>query len=111
MVHESSIRMIQRYRENDHKSMTQCRRLFIVLALFSGPVFAQDASQCGFIQEANYRSLCRALVEKNASQCGFINDSDLRSMCRALAGNDKSQCGFITNNDQRAMCRALTANR
>ncbi len=111
MVHESSIRMIQRYRENDHKSMTQYRRLFIVLALFSGYVFAQDDSQCGFIQEANYRSLCRALAEKNASQCGFINDSDLRSMCRALAGNDKSQCGFITNSDQRAMCRALTANR
>ena len=75
------------------------------------PALAQDPSQCGFIQESNYRSLCRALAEKNSSQCGFITESNLRSMCRAIADKDSSQCGFISNNDQRSMCRALTASR
>ena len=61
----------------------------VILSLLLGIttlVEAQDASQCGFIQEANYRALCRALADKNTSQCGFINDSDLRAMCRAIAG-------------------------
>lgn len=74
-------------------------------------VYAQDSSQCGFITEINYRSLCRALADKNASQCGFITESNLRSMCRAIVDKDSSQCGFINNNDQRAMCRALTLGR
>ena len=75
------------------------------------PSFAQDPSQCGFISESNYRSLCRALAEKNSSQCGFISESILRSMCRAIVEKDSSQCGFINNNDQRSMCRALTVSR
>lgn len=85
-----------------------------VMSLFlfgAQPAFAQDPSQCGFIQESNYRSLCRALAEKNSSQCGFITDSDLRSMCRAMTNKDSSQCGFINNSDQRSMCRALTVSR
>lgn len=88
--------------------------IFVLIGFFlSGIqfVYAQDPSQCGFIQESNYRSLCRALAEKSSSQCGFITESNLRSMCRAIVEKDSSQCGFINNNDQRAMCRALTVSR
>jgi aerobic-type carbon monoxide dehydrogenase small subunit (CoxS/CutS family) len=90
-------------------------RLLLIKLLFlsflSTPTLAQDSSQCGFIQDSNYRSLCRALAEKNASQCGFIQENDLRSMCRAITNKDASQCGFINNSDQRSMCRALTVSR
>jgi xanthine dehydrogenase iron-sulfur cluster and FAD-binding subunit A len=83
----------------------------LLLSLLSTPIFAQDPSQCGFIQDSNYRSLCRALAEKNASQCGFIQENDLRSMCRAITNKDASQCSFINNSDQRSMCRALIVSR
>jgi len=83
----------------------------LFLSLLSSPTFAQDSSQCGFIQDSNYRSLCRALAEKNASQCGFIQENDLRSMCRAITNKDACQCGFINNSVQRSMCRALTVSR
>lgn len=90
------------------------RIIAILISLFlygNQHAYAQDSSQCGFITENNYRSLCRALADKNVSQCGFITESNLRSMCRAIVDKDSSQCGFINNNDQRAMCRALTVSR
>jgi len=67
---------------------------------------AQNASQCGFIQNEDRRSLCRARAGKNVGQCGFIKDNDLRAMCRAEVGNNRGQCGFIQNADMRNECRA-----
>jgi hypothetical protein len=69
---------------------------------------AQNASECGFIQNSDQRSMCRAIANRNVSECGFIQNSDLRSMCRAQVGRNPSECGFIQNSDFRAQCRALS---
>jgi hypothetical protein len=80
------------------------------LLLISNAVFAQNSSQCGFIQNSDQRAMCRAQAERNPSQCGFIQNSDLRAMCRAQAERNPSQCGFIQNSDMRAQCRAISPN-
>lgn len=67
---------------------------------------AQNASQCGFIQNADRRNMCRARAESNASHCGFIQNSDLRNMCRAQVTGERSSCGFIRDADMRNECNA-----
>ncbi len=85
-------------------------RTFFIVCVFSlaTSAFAQNSSQCGFIQNSDQRAMCRAQAERNPSQCGFIQNSDLRAMCRAQAEGNSSQCGFIQNSDMRAQCRALS---
>jgi len=70
--------------------------------------FAQNSSQCGSIQNADQRAMCRALADRNSGQCGSISNDDLRAMCRAQVNRNPSQCGAINNSDMRATCRALT---
>ena len=70
--------------------------------------YAQNSSQCGSIQNADQRAMCRALADRNSGQCGSINNDDLRAMCRAQVNRNPGQCGAINNNDMRATCRALT---
>lgn len=67
---------------------------------------AQNASQCGFIQNADRRNMCRARAESNASHCGFIQNSDLRNMCKAQVTGERSSCGFIRDADMRNECNA-----
>lgn len=67
---------------------------------------AQSSSQCGFIQNADRRNLCRARVEKQASHCGFIQNADLRNLCKAEVAGDRSSCGFIKDADMRNECKA-----
>lgn len=71
------------------------------------PAKAQDASQCGFIQNADRRNLCRARAKREASECGFIQNSDLRNYCRAEIKGARSECGFIRDTDLRAECYAM----
>jgi hypothetical protein len=86
--------------------------IFIKSCLFfiSSFVFAQNSSQCGFIQNSDQRAMCRAQAERNPSQCGFIQNSDLRALCRAQTERNPNQCGFIQNSDMRAQCRAISTN-
>lgn len=67
---------------------------------------AQTSSQCGFIQNADRRNLCRARTEKQTSHCGFILNADLRNLCRAEVAGDRSSCGFIKDADMRNECYA-----
>jgi hypothetical protein len=85
-------------------------KAFFLACLFflSSGTFAQNSSQCGFIQNSDQRAMCRAQAERNPSQCGFIQNSDLRAMCKAQAEGNSSQCGFIQNSDMRAQCRAMS---
>jgi uncharacterized protein YdeI (BOF family) len=84
--------------------------LFISL-LISSSALAQNSSQCGFIQDSDQQSLCRAIADSSPSQCGFISNSDLQSMCRGISGRQPSQCGFIQNSDQQSMCRAIAGGQ
>lgn len=70
------------------------------------PAHAQSSGQCGFIQNADRRNLCRARAEKQASHCGFIQNADLRNLCRAEVAGDRSSCGFIKDADMRNECYA-----
>jgi ribosomal protein L37E len=70
------------------------------------PARAQTSSQCGFIQNADRRNLCRARAESDASHCGFIQNADLRNLCRAEVAGDRSSCGFIKDADMRNECNA-----
>jgi len=70
------------------------------------PAHAQTSSQCGFIQNADRRNLCRARTEKQASHCGFIQNADLRNLCKAEVAGDRSSCGFIKDADMRNECKA-----
>lgn len=87
-------------------------KLFFLLTLFAPqlqlPAYAQNSSQCGSIQNADQRAMCRALADRNSGQCGSISNDDLRAMCRAQVNRNPSQCGAINNSDMRATCRALT---
>lgn len=76
--------------------------------LISNSAYAQNSSQCGFIQNSDQRAMCRAQAERNSAQCGFIQNSDLRAMCRAQVDKNSAQCGFIKNADMRSTCRALS---
>jgi hypothetical protein len=67
---------------------------------------AQTSSQCGFIQNADRRNMCRARAENQVSHCGFIQNADLRNLCRAQVAGDSSSCGFIKDADMRNECRA-----
>lgn len=67
---------------------------------------AQTSSQCGFIQNADRRNLCRARTEKQASHCGFVQNADLRNLCRAEVAGERSSCGFIKDADMRNECYA-----
>jgi len=68
----------------------------------------RNCGQCGFIQDSDQRSFCRAKCQGNAGQCGFIQDNDKRSYCRAVVQGNSGQCGFIRDNDLRNQCRAET---
>ena len=81
---------------------------FISSLVFSFSVFAQNSSQCNFIQNQDQKNMCIAQAERRSSQCNFIQNQDQRNSCIAQVERRPSQCNFIQNQDQKNMCRAVS---